>query len=202
MTGPVQPALTLLFDLGGVLYEAATVETLNTMLGTALSADVLKDRCLRSPAMRAFESGRIAPDRFATEFLREWQIPLAPDAFLADFAALVKQPYRGAEKLLERLRAKYTVSCLSNSNELHWRRLGGFLDCFDSAFSSHLLGETKPDESVFRRVMSELQVEPDRLLFFDDSRLNVEAAAKLGIGAFLVDGLDDTRRVLQQEGLL
>jgi len=58
----------------------------------------------------------------------------------------------------------------------------------------HLLGEIKPDERVFRRVMSELHVEPDRLLFFDDSRLNVAAAAGLGIRAFVVDGLDDTRR--------
>jgi FMN phosphatase YigB (HAD superfamily) len=50
--------------------------------------------------------------------------------------------------------------------------------------------------------MSELHVEPDRLLFFDDSRLNVTAAAGLGIRAFVVDGLDDTRRVLEEEGLL
>jgi len=50
--------------------------------------------------------------------------------------------------------------------------------------------------------MSELHVEPDRLLFFDDSRLNVDAAEKVGIRAFLVDGLNDTRRVLQEEALL
>jgi 2-haloacid dehalogenase len=80
--------------------------------------------------------------------------------------------------------------------------VGGFLNCFDFAFSSHPLGELKPDEGVFCRVMSELHVEPSRLLFFDDSRLNVDAAAQLGIGAFLVDGLDDTRRVLIEEGLL
>jgi len=202
MTGPRQSVPTLLFDLGGVLYENTAVDTLNTLLRTALPADVAKDRWLRSPAMRAFESGKISPERFAAEFLREWRIPLAPDAFLADFTVLVKQPYEGAKELLERLRTKYTVACLSNSNELHWQRVGGFLDCFDFAFSSHLLGEIKPDERVFRRVMSELHVEPDRLLFFDDSRLNVAAAAGLGIRAFVVDGLDDTRRVLEEEGLL
>ena len=201
--GAAAPAApTLLFDLGGVLYENTAVDTLNTLLGTSLAADVVKDRWLRSPAMRAFESGKILPGGFAKAFLAEWRISLAPGAFLADFAALVKQPYAGAELLLERLRAKYTVACLSNSNELHWGRVGGFLDCFDFAFSSHLLGEIKPDESVFCRVMAELQVEPEHLLFFDDSRLNVDAAARLGIGAFLVDGLDDTRRVLKREGLL
>ena len=202
MTGPGRSAPTLLFDLGGVLYENTAVDTLNALLGTALPADVAKDRWLRSPAMRAFESGKISPDRFAAEFLAEWRISLAPDAFLADFTALVKRPHAGAEELLERLRTKHTVACLSNSNELHWQRVGGFLNCFDFAFSSHLLGELKPDEGVFCRVMSELHVEPSRLLFFDESRLNVDAAAQLGIGAFLVDGLDDTRRVLIEEGLL
>jgi len=78
------------------------------LLRTALPADVAKDRWLRSPAMRAFESGKISPERFAAEFLREWRIPLAPDAFLADFTVLVKQPYDGAKELLERLRTKYT----------------------------------------------------------------------------------------------
>lgn len=197
-----QPALTLLFDLGGVLYENATFDSLNAMLGTSLPEDVLKDRWLRSPAVRAFESGRISPDLFAGEFLREWQIALTPDEFLEDFATWVRRPFGGAEKLITDLRAEHEVCCLSNCNELHWRRIDDFLGCFDFASSSHLLGEIKPDARVFRRIMSELGVEPDHLLFFDDSLLNVEAAGRLGIRAFLVDGLADTQRVLKEQGLL
>jgi glucose-1-phosphatase len=94
------------------------------------------------------------------------------------------------------------VSCLSNCNELHWAQLAPFLEDFDSAFSSHLLGEIKPDERAFRAVLDELHVEPRDLHFFDDSRSNVQAARRLGIDAHLVGGFDDLERMLKEKGLL
>jgi putative hydrolase of the HAD superfamily len=70
------------------------------------------------------------------------------------------------------------------------------------AFSSHLLGEIKPDAAVFRKVMSELDVAPGSLYFFDDSAPNVEAARELGVNAFWVKGIEATTRRLEAEGLL
>ena len=195
----------LLFDLGGVLVEIAAFDALKSMVGGTLDDDAITERWLRSPAVRSFELGRIPPAAFAAQFLDEWQVELTlstPEAFLENFATWVKRSYEGAEALIARLRVEYRVSCLSNCNELHWSQLGGFLNCFDSAFSSHLLGAIKPDEGVFEKVMSELRVEPDQLCFFDDSYLNVQAAKRLGIGAYRVDGIRGVRRILQSERLL
>jgi glucose-1-phosphatase len=192
----------LLFDLGGVLVEIAAFDALKSMLGETLDDDAITERWLRSPAVRSFELGRIPPAAFASQFLDEWQVGLTPEAFLESFATWVKRPYEGAETLIARLRVEYRVSCLSNCNELHWSQLGGLLNCFDSAFSSHLLGAIKPDEGVFEKVMSELCVEPDQLCFLDDSYLNVQAAKGLGIGAYRVDGIRGVRRVVLSEGLL
>jgi FMN phosphatase YigB (HAD superfamily) len=50
--------------------------------------------------------------------------------------------------------------------------------------------------------MSELGVEPHAVRFFDDSRPNVEAARRLGIESFQVNGLDDVLRVVTEGGLL
>jgi HAD superfamily hydrolase (TIGR01509 family) len=192
----------LLFDLGGVLVEIAAFDALKSIVAETLDDDAITERWLRSPAVRSFELGRIPPAAFAAQFIDEWQVRLTPEAFLENFATWVKRPYEGAEALIARLRVEYRVSCLSNCNELHWSQLGGFLNCFDSAFSSHLLGAIKPDEGVFEKVMSELRVEPDQLCFFDDSYLNVQAAKRLGIGAYRVDGIRGVRRILQSEGLL
>ena len=192
----------LLFDLGGVLVEIAAFDALKSMVAETLDDAAITERWLRSPAVRSFELGRIPPAAFASQFIDEWQVRLTPEAFLENFATWVKRPYEGAEALIARLRVEYRVSCLSNCNELHWSQLGGLLNCFDSAFSSHLLGAIKPDEEVFEKVMSELRVEPDQLCFFDDSYLNVQAAKRLGIGAYRVDGIRGVRRILQSEGLL
>ena len=198
----MKPPPVLLFDLGGVLVDVAAFDALRLMVGEALDDDKLRDRWLRSPAVRSFELGRISPAAFATQFLDEWHVPLTPEAFLLDFGSWVRQPYPGAEELLARLRDRHHVGCLSNCNEVHWAKMAPLLGCFDSVFASHLLGKIKPDAGIFSAVMGELQVGPEEIRFFDDSRENVEAARRLGIPAFLVRGFDDLCRCLGNEGLL
>ena len=182
--------------------EVAIFEALRTMSGKALDDDEVRERWLRSAAVRSFELGRISPVAFASQFIAEWRVPLTPKAFLEDFGTWVKQPYAGAEALIASLRHEYHVSCLSNCNEVHWTTMAPLLTFFDSAFSSHLLGEIKPDQAVFEKVMSELRVEPGQLWFFDDSLSNVQAAERLGIRAFQVRGVEGTKRVLRREGVL
>ena len=104
--------------------------------------------------------------------------------------------------LLAGLRRDYHVSCLSNCNELHWTALVPMLGWFDSLFSSHLIGEIKPDQRAFQTVLDRLGVQPDQLVYVDDSRTNVEAAGRAGIPAFVVQGLDGLRARLSEEGVL
>jgi glucose-1-phosphatase len=192
----------LLFDLGGVLVRNGAFDSLKSMVGESVSEDELRERWLRSPAVRSFELGRISPTAFAERFVEEWKVQLSPEAFLLDVASWIGEPYQGAEELIARLRVRHHVSCLSNCNELHWSNLSPLLECFDSAFSSHLLGEVKPDPGAFEIVLDQLDVEPDQVRFFDDARSNVEAASRLGIDSFLVDGIDDVKRLVVEEGLL
>jgi HAD superfamily hydrolase (TIGR01509 family) len=198
----VKRAPVLLFDLGGVLVDVGAFDAVRAMVGATVDDDELKRRWLRSPAVRSFELGRVSPAAFAAQFVEEWQVPLTPEAFLGEVYSWIRQPYPGAVDLLERLRGGYHVACLTNCNELHWSQLTPFLECFDSAFSSHLLGEIKPDPKAFEAVMSELGVKPHEVRFFDDSSPNVEAARLLGIDSFLVNGIDDVMRAVTEGGLL
>ncbi|MBN1319534.1 MAG: HAD-IA family hydrolase [Thermoleophilia bacterium] len=192
----------LLFDLGGVLVQNGSFDGLRAMLGCQADDDELRDRWLRSPAVRNFELGRISPNAFARLFLEEWQIPLPVDAFLAEFVSWIKDPYPGAGDLLAGLRRDHHVSCLSNCNELHWTALAPILGWFDSTFSSHLIGEIKPDERAFQTVLDRLGVQPDRVVYVDDARTNVEAAGRAGIPSFAVQGFDELRARLSEEGVL
>ncbi len=192
----------MLFDLGGVVIENTGFDALNAMLPVALDGAAIRERWLNSSVVRRFELGHLPASAFAEQFLEEWGITISPESFLDEFTSWPKGFYPGAEALLRRLRAEYHVSCLSNSNELHWARFGGFIDHFDRAFSSHLLGRIKPDADIFEDVMRELEVDPDRLYFFDDSLSNIQTAQRLGVRAFLVDGIRDVERVLEAECLL
>jgi HAD superfamily hydrolase (TIGR01509 family) len=197
----------LLFDLGGVLVHTKGFASLKALLAPSGRAEafddqLLRDRWLSSPSVRDFELGRISASEFAARFVREWELSISPADFMADLAAWIEQTYPGAEELLAALRQKYRVCCFSNCNELHWEMMATFLQRFDHAFSSHLLGCIKPDEEAFRAVLATLGAEPEEAVFFDDSRANVEAAERLGIRAFLVHGPEEARRILERERLL
>jgi HAD superfamily hydrolase (TIGR01509 family) len=203
----VSAPTVLLFDLGGVLVHTKGFTSIKALLGLSDCAEarddqLVRDRWLSSPSVRDFELGRATAPEFAARFVAEWELSVSSAAFLADLAVWIDHVYPGAEELLATLRKRYRVCCFSNCNELHWEMMAEFLQCFDDAFSSHLLGHIKPDEEAFRAVLRTLEVGPDQVLFFDDSRANVVAAEELGIRSFLVHGPEEARCILEREGAL
>jgi HAD superfamily hydrolase (TIGR01509 family) len=162
----------------------------------------LRDRWLGSSSVRGFELGLVGPSEFATHFIEEWRVRVSPEDFLSDLATWIERPYPGAEELLADLRREHHVSCLTNCNELHWAALSPFLTQFDSSFSSHLLGRIKPDAGAYQAVLQALDVRPEAVRFFDDSRANVLGARAVGMKGFLVHAPAEVRSVLKRERLL
>jgi putative hydrolase of the HAD superfamily len=194
--------ILLLFDLGGVLVENRTFQRLRRLVPESLDRDTLKDRWLRSSAVRQFELGQSAPEAFAADFIMEWGISLSADDFLAELAAWPVGFYPQARNLLHRFREKYRVGCLSNANTIHWERFSGFKAEFDIAISSHLLGAIKLDPEAFLRTLRLCGTSPQEVCFFYDAPANVEAAIDVGLRAFHVDGFDALRKTLRREGYL
>ncbi len=196
------PPALLLFDLGGVLLENTAFDALNRLTSSVSNVNEFKERWLRSPAVRCFELGHSAPHEFAAAFLDEWQVTLTPENFLREFTAWPRGFYPGAQDLLATLRKDFRIACLSNSNELHWARFGGFQGIFDTALSSHCLGVIKPDESAFLRALEICAVDPAQVWFFDDSLSNVRSAERLGLRAFHVEGFVQLKGVLTAQALV
>jgi len=197
----MQPAV-LLFDLGGVLLENVGFERFNALLPSPIPSEELKTQWLTSPAVRSFEAGNCTAEIFARSVVSDWKLPLSPTSFLEAFTYWPRGLYAGASELLAELRERYVVACLSNSNEVHWQRFGGFREHFDFSLSSHLLGEVKPDPQCFRRALQECNTTAGEVAFFDDSLTNVTAARSLGIEAFHVNGLSEVRHSLADMGWL
>jgi hypothetical protein len=72
----------VLFDVGGVLVELGGVDALLGWLGSNTTVEQLWPVWLRSPAVRAFETGRIEPLAFAQELILELQLRIPPETFL------------------------------------------------------------------------------------------------------------------------
>ena len=195
----------ILFDLGGVLVRFHGVERLAEWLGDSEVAEEHWRSWLGSGSLRAFETGRLSPEQFATGFLAEFPLDLTPAQILREMRGFVTGAFDGAVELLDELRPSYQVACLSNTNGLHAPWMLGELGLgrrLDRVFLSFETGLLKPDRDAFEHVCRELELEPAEILFFDDAPPNVEAARAAGFQAERARGPADCRRELERRGLL
>ncbi|MCL1814877.1 MAG: HAD family phosphatase [Treponema sp.] len=79
----------------------------------------------------------------------------------------------------------------------HYKKTLPVFGLFDAAVFSCETGAIKPDEKIYRILLSQMACEAEELVFFDDREINVAAAAVLGIKAFLWDGAEAARKILE-----
>lgn len=193
----------VLLDLGGVLVKLCGWDALYACSNIP-TLDEFKHRWLLSPAVQAFESGRCSEAEFADAIVRELSLRTSSAEFLETFEHLPHELFPGVQKLLMELSAHVPVVSVSNTSPLHWKRFErwNFLHLFHRHLPSFELGVCKPNVAYFERVLAELHARPNRILFFDDSVLNVDAAASLRIVAGRTVGIDELRRALCEFGLI
>lgn len=192
----------IVFDLGGVLVELSGVPAM--MNWSRLDEAEIWRRWLTSEAVRQFESGRASDDEFARRVVEEFELGTTPEAFMEAFIRWPSGLYDGTVELLQPLKDKYHLSCLSNTNHLHWERFEketALLSCLHSHFASYQLGMMKPDVEIFDHVIGALGRPAEKILFLDDNQVNVDGARRAGMNAELAKGLEGVTRQLDRLGL-
>src|SRR5215831_6320893 len=205
MTSPSDNIRVVLFDVGGVLVELSGLSLLQSWLGNRMSEEEIYTFWLTSPVVRAFETGRMEAEAFGAELVAELGLPVAHEEFLRAFCGWMHGVFPESLGLVRRVPRKYVRATLCNSNALHWPLLmenHEFRDAFDHHFASHLNGKIKPDEEAFLHVLGVLGCNAGEVVYVDDSRLNVEAATRIGIKAFRVKGPLEAERALMEAGIL
>ena len=200
-----RPFDAIMFDLGGVLVELGGVSRMLDLLNHTITTEELWTRWLTSPTVRQFETGLIDSDQFVNDLRAEFELTIEPEQFIAEFTSWPTGLYPGTRELLLQLAPHYTLACLTNTNALHWPRVCDEMELkplFAAHFASHLIGLLKPDREVFQHVVHELGYAPERILFLDDNRLNVESARSIGLSAYCVDGLTGATEQLTTLGVL
>ncbi len=198
------PKDVLLFDLGGVLVEVAPAAHMLASLGLETKPELLKRWVSVEPWIQ-LEVGEIDGAAFSERFVSELGLTMDPERVLSEFEAWNLGLFPGAAETLAALRERHRLAVLSNTNEVHARRLTGEMaihDRVDTVFFSHLIGLRKPDERVYRHVAGELGVDVTDLVFFDDNAENVEAALSIGMQAWRVEGVGALRERLTALGYL
>ncbi len=187
--------ITVVFDWGGVVLRICrSWEEGCERAGLTTDADDFKPGMAeaRSALAQRYQLGEIDCAFFCDGLSRltEGRLSSGDAARLHD-AWLISE-YPGMAELIARLNAVEHVrtALLSNTNAGHWRRHLPSADgsepdfptvgTLDVRLGSHLLGQVKPDEAIYRSLEVQTGARPERIVFFDDLEENVASARRRG----------------------
>lgn len=177
------------FDLGNVLIRLAYDRVLQRVESRSrLSRDELVSLLDSAGGYRDLERGLITFRDFH-RILRD-RAGYIDDlrTFRDVWGDFFEGPVEGIDEVLRRVRKRYRVSFLSNSNEVHAevipRQFAPLFGKEDVFVFSHRLRCAKPDPEIFQQTLELLGAKPEEVLFVDDLAENVAAARNLGIQAF------------------
>lgn len=185
------PIKNIIFDLGGVIMNIDFTKTEKAFaeIGFPNFSDHMTQHHI-TPLFEAFETGKIDNDEFIRGVQKLSPKPVSAQQVVNAWNALLLDFPKARINLLEKLRLKYRLFLLSNTNAIHYEALqeslhaatGQFLeDIFEKTYFSHTTGLRKPDAAIFQLVLNENKLMATETLFIDDTAGNFSGAEQLGM---------------------
>lgn len=182
----------IIFDFGVVIINIDPSAVKKRMAEKGISnIDELHQKLMESNIYNRLETGEITADEFRLAIKEIVDAPLTDDEIDDAWNAMILDIPRERIKFLTRLKSKYKIYLLSNTNSIHWKYYDQyFQDNYDypslstffaEAWYSYLMGVRKPDPEIFKMVLAEGKLNSSETAFVDDIQENVDAAATLGI---------------------
>ncbi|GMQ29868.1 HAD family phosphatase [Algoriphagus confluentis] len=187
----------LIFDLGNVIIDIDYQRSLS-LIKSKLEESIHDrvDIFYQTEFHKSYEKGLISSIQFRDEVRNYFDQPWTDQEIDMLWNSLLGKIPPQRLDLVRALRKKYQVGVLSNTNEIHIdavhemlrteHGLDRFDPIFDWVFYSHEMGLAKPSAEIYEKMLVELNTSPDRVLFFDDLKANVEGAKAVGIQAIQV----------------
>ena len=205
---------TLLLDLGGVLIDVDYQASARAFADLGFSDfDVLYSKAKQDRVFDALETGALSPTEFRARIRSFLTAPITDAQVDTCWNAMLGTIPDERLRLVERLKTKYQVLLLSNTNMIHIpafeaivARTNGVADfkgLFHGAYYSCELEMRKPDAEIFHHVLARHGADPSRTLFIDDSIQHVHGARTAGLQAEHLDlAKEDVIAMTERLGLL
>lgn len=187
----------IVFDFGNVIIDIEFENLFNGFAeSSGKSVETIKSRFEDSQIIRKYESGFFEEDEFYEAIRQIVGYPYSDNEIVTIWNSLLLDIPTERMELIHRVRNKFTIALLSNTNEIHIKAcskifkskfdLSSINSAFDKTYLSYELGLWKPEPAIYQHVINDLQLPPNKILFFDDNPQNVESALNMGIQAIQV----------------
>lgn len=193
--------MLFIFDMGGVCCNTFLLQNLCEKLG--ITKEEFHKICRNEDDTSIFKmlsTGEIS----VKDFWSEWQKRTGKKE--SDWFYLSFKPYLLEEtvQFIRQLKKNSRVVCGTNTLESHYlvHIERGDYAIFDKTYASFLMGCAKPDLSYYQLILKAEGVKAVDAVFIDDRIENVEAAASLGIHAFLFSTVEKLKQDLENSKIL
>jgi putative hydrolase of the HAD superfamily len=203
------------FDLGGVLVRLrrSWFEVCRAA-GFDSRGDAALDRAQKAldDATAPYVIGRVSHDEWVARSVEALGGLYTAEEIARIHDEWIAGEYEGVPSLIDDLHAAgVATACLSNTNHAHWERFARAGEYpgvarLRARYASHVIGLSKPNQAIYRAFERATGHASERVLFFDDLWLNVEAAKSVGWNAERIDPNTETvpqmRRHLTRYGIV
>lgn len=195
----------VVFDLGNVLIRYCPGPALAEIhKRTGLGAWRIRWHLHRA-GIRGLGDGSVSADRFLAEINRRLRLSLTARELSDVWGLDLPGPVEGMLEWLEEIRARTRVALLSDTNPFHWESVARrypALTTVPEIILSFEAGLRKPDARLYRHAEQRLGVSdgnllPGDLLYFDDRMENIRAALARGWDAHPFRDADAARAVCE-----
>lgn len=176
----------IVFDLGGVILNIDFALTQKELERLGLKdAGAYFGKYTQSGFFDKLDRGEIQQAELFKEISKLLHMEATEQQLLKAWNSMILDFPASRIDLLKKLRKKYKIYLLSNTNTIHYnyyneriRHLGEeSLDAlFDGVFYSFRLGMRKPEKRIFQAVLDSLNIESRKILFVDDTEMHLSAA--------------------------
>jgi glucose-1-phosphatase len=195
----------IIFDFGNVICKfdmRIFVEKISQLANTPASKmqDILHQSF---PLARDYETGLISSDEFFGRISRMYGLSLPKQKFVHAFVE-VFTPIPPTFHLIGKLKPRYKLGLLSNTNEWHFEygiKPVEVFPLFDSVTLSFEVKAMKPAEKIYKDALDKLSLNAAECVYIDDIKENADAASHIGMHGIHYTTHDDLVNSLQNHGV-
>ena len=198
----------IVFDLGKVLFDYDLNLISNAFIPYAQKKEDLKDinkfMMSNDEFFSKYEKGKISSEDFYNELSEIAGLNVDYEKF-CNLWNNIFTPIQNMLNFIPKLNKKYRLAILSNTNELHYEFLEtlypDLFKNFNDFFLSYRMTLRKPEKEIYKQVIDYYELKAKELFFTDDLDINVIAAKKAGINAFVFKNLEKLKKDLSMHGV-
>jgi len=197
----------IVFDLGNVVIDVS-IEPACAFWADKLdlTAEELMLKFPFDEVYAKFEKGLIDAEAFRDHLREHFEVNFSSKDFDTGWNMILKSLTPDIEELIIKLKDKYRLAILSNTNEIHIpifeKRFEEIFDYFEKKFYSNQIHARKPEKEAYEKILDYFDYPPKKIVILDDREDNIQQAKSMGFETILVESTPQLKCRLKELKIL